>query len=135
MQIKQLSKDNKNNRISFILESSTVPFANSLKTHNSRDSGKSSSHAVYNNKQPLLYSSKQELWADHCFEPLLKWTKEKLLYSNRLHLISSEGCTHVLIKKRGDIKKSDCTYILPVVQNRKSRCGMQENENTCTESE
>lgn len=67
------------------------------------------------NKQPLLYSSKQELWSDHCFEPLLKWTKEKLQSSNRLHLISGEGYTHVLIKKRGDIKKSDCTYILPVV--------------------
>ena len=38
-----------------------------------------------------FYSSKEELWVKHSFEPLLEWANKTFVFSNHLCLFESEG--------------------------------------------
>jgi hypothetical protein len=53
-----------------------------------------------------FFSSKQTLWENHCFEPLLDWINDNLIVSRWVTLFQIEGCTWVELKKKEEIEAS-----------------------------
>ncbi|MBO06497.1 MAG: hypothetical protein CMI58_05645 [Parcubacteria group bacterium] len=50
------------------------------------------------------FSSRKELWGKHCFEPLLKWTKENFKESYWLFLLHTKGgSTTALIREEEEL--------------------------------
>jgi hypothetical protein len=51
-----------------------------------------------------FFLSKQALWENHCFQPLLRWINDNLNRTNWLVLFQHEGSTWVGIKKKEEVK-------------------------------
>lgn len=68
---------------------------------------------------PALYSSREELWAKHSFEPFLQWTEINFRPENRLCLgqVDDRSGTWAAIKHKEDIDPDKWDYVLPVVGN------------------
>ncbi|MBF0121272.1 MAG: hypothetical protein HQK79_20755 [Desulfobacterales bacterium] len=69
-----------------------------------------------------FYSRRQELWINHCFEPLLKWTNETFIPSKWLYLGGEiEHGSRALIIDENEVKNStkynDFKHIFPIVKN------------------
>jgi len=66
---------------------------------------------------PLLYASRQELWTQHCFEPMLQWTNENLKPSRRLCLHGARGeSTSASIKTQEEAETGGWgSIILPII--------------------
>jgi len=69
----------------------------------------------------VLYHSRQDLWIDHSFKPLLEWSQENLVDTNRLcitgieeHYTSAILLPQVEIEARQDTIEDLCA-VLPVV--------------------
>jgi len=66
-----------------------------------------------------LFSSKQALWENHCFEQLLEWINDNLVESRWVALFQIDGCTWVELKEKEDIEamrtKEEFVEAFPIV--------------------
>jgi len=55
---------------------------------------------------PEIFTSREELWVNHSFEPLLKWCNEHLQRSRILFFLGREGdYTYAVIKRHEELSK------------------------------
>ena len=69
---------------------------------------------------PEMFTSREELWVKHSFEPLLKWCNEHLQRSRMLFFLGREGhYSFAAIKRHEELSKmkaaEDFVYACPVV--------------------
>ena len=66
------------------------------------------------------FSSRKELWEKHCFEELLKWTKENFKESYWLFLLRTNGSTTALIREDEEVavikNRKDFLTAFPVLK-------------------
>lgn len=65
-----------------------------------------------------FFSTREELWIEHCFEPLLEWVNGSFDNSHWVYLLATKGATWAEIKGKDDVKV-DSKYLVhafPVVE-------------------
>jgi len=75
----------------------------------------------YSKEKQTLFSSREDLWTDHCFEAFLEWSNKNLVPTNSICIYADKDGHYysAIILNKEKIEKSKYAHILPVLSNKK----------------
>lgn len=68
-----------------------------------------------------FFASREELWIEHCFEPMLEWTGRELNESRWVYLFATDGATWAEIREKDDCTLENKNFVnaFPVLERMK----------------